>query len=425
MELAIHWFRRDLRIHDNHGLSLAMRSGIPVLGIFIFDQRILEPLERNDARVAFIHQQLTDLDREIAKQGGHLLVLHGEPREIWQMLIEQYPVSAVYTNEDYEPYALERDEEVGSLLEAHEIEFHAVKDQVIFSKNDILKDNGDPYTVYTPYKKRFLSMLKPEHYKEYKVNGTWFDPKTTIPSLQVIGFDAPPYRLPDINLKHLGSYTEKRDIPSMDATSHLGPHLRFGTVSIRELYREHLKSHPDFISSLIWRSFFMQILYHFPHVVDNAFKPAYDRIPWENDMEKFKRWCEGNTGYPIVDAGMRQLNNTGYMHNRVRMITASFLTKHLLIDWRLGEAYFASKLLDYDLALNNGNWQWAAGTGCDAAPYFRVFNPYLQTDKFDPQHRYLKQWVPEYTSPSYPRPMVEHAASRTRAINTYKEALQA
>ncbi len=422
-KVSVHWFRRDLRIKDNHALSRALDSSSNVLPLFIFDKNILDDLPKKDHRVSFIHRELKSLKKQIKDLGGDLLVLYGDPLTIWQKLLEDYDLSAVYTNEDYEPYAKQRDREVKSLLDSKGIAFHSLKDQVIYAKNDVVKEDGNPYTVYTPYKNKYLSLLKPEHYQEFLCEGSWYNHETTFPELSEFGFTKSDLDPPKANPNTIADYDKHRDIPSVDGTTHYGPYLRFGTISIRSLFRKHIDTNSVFISELIWREFFTQILYHFPKVVNQSFRSKYDYIPWRNKKEEFTKWRLGTTGYPIVDAGMRELNATGYMHNRVRMVVASFLCKHLLIDWRWGEAYFAEKLFDYDLASNNGNWQWAAGTGCDAAPYFRVFNPSSQEKKFDPNQNYIKKWVPEIDSESYPKPMVDHSMARKRALETYKSAL--
>jgi deoxyribodipyrimidine photo-lyase len=409
----------------------ALKSNQPVLPIFIFDTNILDQLpSKTDRRVEFIHDAITRLQQQLKELGSTLVVYTDTPIEAFKQLVKQYTISAVFTNHDYEPYAQERDESIGQFLKKHEIAFHTYKDQVIFEKNEVTKDDGKPYTVFTPYSKKWKAKVNQFYLKSYPTKKYWkhFHQQAAkpIPSLQAIGFEkvgkAFPTDLPDTAiLKH---YDKQRDIPGIAGTSHLGVHLRFGTISIRQLAQEASKLNETFLSELIWRDFFQTILWHFPHVGQGkAFKPAYDFIKWRNNEAEFERWCEGNTGYPIVDAGMRELNATGFMHNRVRMITASFLAKHLLIDWRWGEAYFAEKLLDFELASNNGNWQWAAGTGCDAAPYFRIFNPYTQTKRFDPDHTYIKKWVPEFDNENYPAPIIDHDIARQRCLETYKKGL--
>lgn len=428
--LAVFWFRRDLRYNDNAALAAALQSGLPVLPIFIFDPTILEPLQdRSDARVAFIHEQLTALDAHFRSLGSGLLVLHHKPEDAWQELCSRFSIKAVYTNRDYEPYARNRDAAIQELLNKQGVAFYTFKDQVIFEQNEVVKDDGLPYTVFTPFSKKWKLRLQqegiPAFPSEAHLSALWKWPGQQLPTLQELGFTAPTANFPNKNVSDdlILNYGQRRDIPSVHGTSRLSVHLRFGTISVRDLARRAQPLSESYLNELIWREFYMQILWHFPHVVHGAFKPAYDRIEWVNNEEQFRRWCTGTTGYPIVDAGMRELNATGFMHNRVRMIVASFLCKNLLIDWRWGADYFAEKLLDFELASNNGGWQWAAGSGVDAAPYFRVFNPTLQTQRFDPQGKYIRQWVPEYGTPAYPRPMVDFAATRKRCLEVYKAAL--
>lgn len=426
MKVSFFWFRRDLRLHDNTGFTAALNSDVPVIPLFIFDEDILNELPKNDARVQFIHQQLEVMHEEMKKHGGSLVVKKGKPLEIWKSLLSEFEVEAIYTNRDYEPYALERDHEVSSLCQDNNAEMYTFKDQVIFEKNDVLKDDGKPYTVFTPFKRKWLVRMNeqglpkvaaPNLTNLHKLN-------SAIPSLADIGFEASSIIVPRYYLDRVKDYENTRDFPAVKGTSSLSTHLRFGTVGVRDMVREALQLNEVFLSELIWREFFMQIIYHFPRVVNNNFRPKYDGIQWRNDKDEFQKWCDGNTGYPMVDAGMRELNETGLMHNRVRMVTASFLCKHLLIDWRWGEAYFAEKLLDYDLSANNGNWQWAAGTGCDAAPYFRIFNPSSQLKKFDQNLSYTLKWVPEYEGFGYPEPMVDHKMARERALATYKAGIE-
>ncbi|WP_152287861.1 cryptochrome/photolyase family protein [Flavicella marina] len=424
-KLNIFWFRRDLRLQDNCALSNALSSGLPVLSIFIFDEKILSELPKDDARVSFIYQNLKNINKSLHKKSSSLLIKKGKPEDIWEELIETFDINAVFTNEDYEPYAIKRDLQVASLLQKKNISFHSFKDQVIFEKNDILKNDGKPYTVYTPYKNKWRSQFHEALLNEYSTENTGSFLKETFdfPTIESIGFSTLKTKVVDFTIDALDNYEQERNIPSIDKTSYLSPHLRFGTVSIRKIISK-IKHNEVFLNELIWREFFMQILYHFPKVVARNFKEKYDFIAWRNNREDFEKWKTGSTGYPFVDAGMRQLNQTGYMHNRVRMIVAGFLTKHLLIDWKWGEAYFAEKLLDYELASNNGNWQWSAGTGCDAAPYFRVFNPTEQVKKFDPELKYIRKWIPEFDSLEYPLPMVEHKFARERALSTYKIGLE-
>jgi len=428
--IAVFWFRRDLRLEDNVGLYHALRSGHPVLPVFILDTEILDRLEEKaDRRVAFILAALGEINKKLASAGSSLKVLHRTPVEAFRKILDEYDVKAVFTNRDYEPYTTARDEKISLLLKNSAIPFHSFKDQVILEKKEVVKSDGTPYTVFTPYSrawKKQLTIQDTESFFSEKHAGNFLKlPAARIPGPEEISFTntdtvSP---VPAINQEIIRNYHLTRDIPSLEGTTRLGVHLRFGTVSIRQLVRTALDLNETWLNELIWREFFMSIIWHFPHVTDSSFKARYDAIQWRNNEEEFDRWCNGMTGYPIVDAGMRELNTTGFMHNRVRMIIASFLTKHLLTDWRWGEAYFAGKLLDYELSSNNGNWQWAAGTGCDAAPYFRVFNPAEQTRKFDPQMRYINRWVPELGSPSYPSPMIDHAMARQRALATYASGL--
>jgi deoxyribodipyrimidine photo-lyase len=429
-KIVIHWFRRDLRLQDNAALSEAANSEFPILPVFIFDPNILDQLEdRTDRRVQFIHEALNKMDIQLKKLGSGIHFFYTRPEEAWKKLIAEYDIQAVFFNRDYEPYARERDMAVYQLLQDNNIPLHTSKDHVIFEKNEVTKDDGKPYTVYTPYSRKWKARLEqfPITIHPEVANNRWLTlDSSPIPSLESMGFTKTECKFPsiDLNEKIIAQYHDTRDIPSIEGTSKISLHLRFGTISIRECVRVGLDKNEKWLNELIWRDFYQMILFHFPHSANSAFKPQYDRIVWRNNEEEFKSWCEGKTGYPIVDAGMRELNTTGHMHNRVRMVVASFLTKHLLIDWRWGERYFAQKLLDFELASNVGGWQWAAGSGCDAAPYFRIFNPYNQTEKFDKEERYIQRWVPEYKSSTYPKPIVEHAVARDRCLKTYKEALQ-
>lgn len=423
--LAIHWFRRDLRLQDNTALFLALKGGLPVLPVFMIDSNIVDELPEDDGRLSFIYQSLEELQKQLTARGSSLLVLKGDPISLWKKLLAKQDVQAVYFNKDYEPYALQRDSQVSSLLESNGVEVRASKDQVIFEEHDVLKKDGLPYTVFTPYKRRWLELYvsaKPEPLPEPHWEGL-YKGSFSFPSLQQLGFRLSSIQVRPFSLAHVPTYATTRNFPAQDKTSYLSPHLRFGTISVRQILARLEEADEVFRSELIWREFFMQILFHFPRVVHENFHVRYNGIVWRNNEEEFKQWCQGTTGYPLVDAGMRQLNQTGTMHNRVRMVTASFLCKHLLIDWKWGEAYFAKKLLDYELSSNNGNWQWAAGTGCDAAPYFRVFSPAEQLRKFDKGLYYVRRWVPEYGSDDYPVPMVEHTYARERALTAYKAGL--
>lgn len=427
----IMWFRRDLRLDDNAALYHALKGGNPVVPIFIFDRKILDDLEeKEDRRVEFIRNALEEMQVALTKLGSTLEVYYDFPENVFKQIISNYSVGKVFTNHDYEPYATERDAAIGTLLETNNISFHTYKDQVILEKNEVLKDDSKPYTVFTPYSRRWKATLTDFHLKPYPTkkyfNNFYTQNPKQIPSLESMGFKAKHQSFPSAAFREdiIKHYKAQRDIPGIDGTSRLGVHLRFGTISIRALATKAGEWNETYLNELIWREFYHMILWHFPKVgKGRAFKEEYEHIKWLNNEKQFAAWCEGKTGYPIVDAGMRQLNATGFMHNRVRMITASFLCKHLLIDWHWGEAYFAEKLLDYDLAANNGGWQWAASTGCDAAPYFRIFNPTLQTQRFDPDFKYIRTWVPEFDSFDYPQPIVVHEEARKRALEAYKVAL--
>jgi len=428
MKINIFWFRRDLRLDDNRALNKALNSGLPVLPVFIFDTDITDELPPDDPRISFIHETLSSVSMTLRKEGSSVYALSGAPADIWDRLVKSFEINAVFAARDYEPYAIQRDNAIEQLLQKSGISFLRIKDQVIFEEAEILKPDNKPYTIFTPYRNSWLKKLNgniPEILTEKAENhSNYFQCRYSMPSLEDIGFRKSSIRVRPNDLSVIPDYHKYRDIPSADKTSYLSPHLRFGTVSIRKIIRKALDENITFLNELIWREFFMQILYHFPDVVTRNFKPVYDFIHWRNDEKEFQRWCNGETGYPIVDAGMRQLNNTGYMHNRLRMITAGFLCKHLLTDWRWGEAYFAQKLVDYELSSNNGNWQWAAGTGCDAAPYFRIFNPETQQKKFDPEYEYVKRWVDDYAKPGYPDKIVDHDFARQRSIAVYKAGIR-
>jgi deoxyribodipyrimidine photo-lyase len=425
-EVSIFWFRRDLRLEDNAALYNALQSENPVIPLFIFDTDILNNLPKNDARVGFIHESLQKINEKLNSLGSSLLIKNGTTAEVWKSLFEEFIISSVFLNKDYEPYAIKRDLAIETLTKENNATFYSFKDQVIFEEKEITKADGLPYTIYTPYKNKWLEKYKSiapiAAYDTENYFSNFYQSQFDFPSLEEIGFEESNIKVKPHNLTQIANYHETRDFPAVDSTSYLSPHLRFGTVSIRKLVNWAVRKNDVFLSELIWREFFMQILFSFPKVVSHNFKSAYDGIQWRNNEADFKRWCTGTTGYPMVDAGMRQLNQTGYMHNRVRMVVASFLCKHLLINWQWGEAYFAEKLLDYDLSANVGNWQWAAGTGCDAAPYFRVFNPEIQLKKFDEKGIYIRQWIPEFDL-GYGQPMVEHAFARDRAIAAYKSGI--
>jgi deoxyribodipyrimidine photo-lyase len=422
MNISIFWFRRDLRLEDNAGLFHALNSGIPILPVFIFDDNILHELHEADARINFIYATLKQLHSRLKKHQSSLLCLKGNPLDVFRKLLEQHSVQAVYTNKDYEPYAITRDSALIDMLAGKNIPLKTYQDHVVFEENDVLKKDGKPYTIYTPYKNAWLQLYNSsptQSFDPIQVHN-FYPSDFNFPELTELGFKTTPIQVKPYDLSEVKNYLQTRDFPVADGTSYLGPHLRFGTVSVRQILAHIQPGDETFRNQLIWREFFIHILFHFPSVVTHNFKKKYDGIQWRNNLDEFELWCQGKTGYPLVDAGMRQLNQTGYMHNRVRMVVASFLCKHLLIDWRWGEAYFAQHLLDYELASNNGNWQWSAGTGCDSAPYFRVFNPTTQLEKFDKQLVYVKKWVPEYGTAQYTLPMVDHAFARTRALESYK-----
>lgn len=427
--MTIFWFRRDLRLDDNIGLFHALNSNEEVLPIFIFDEFILSQLPKDDARVTFIHELLSKIQKQLEEKGKSLAVFYGKPFDVFQKLISENKISSVYTNHDYEPYARKRDKEIYQLFKENEIEFKTSKDQVIFEKSEVVKDDGLPYVVYTPYSRKWKEKFKTiqlVHYESEKKLDKIIKHSYPFLSLNDIGFETSKIKVSpfDISDKLISNYEATRNFPAVNGTSMLGVYLRFGAVSIRKMIAKAIASKNEtFWNELIWREFFMQILWHFPHTINKSFKEKYDRIVWNNNEEDFKKWCEGKTGYPIVDAGMRELNATGHMHNRVRMVVASFLCKHLLIDWRWGETYFAQKLFDYEQASNVGNWQWAAGSGVDAAPYFRIFNPTEQIKKFDKDWKYIKKWVPEVESFDYTKPIVDHKEARERCLKVYKEAV--
>jgi deoxyribodipyrimidine photo-lyase len=426
----VFWFRRDLRLDDNNGLYHALNSGLPVLPIFIFDKTILSNIHnKNDLRVNFIHQSISNLNSELKTYKSGLLMLINTPESAWEEVFHRYDVKTIFTNEDYEPSAIARDVKIARLADSWGVKVKSYKDQCIFHKFDVVTDSGQPYSVFTPYKTRWLKNIRPidlrEHPSRPLLSKVLPIKNVEPPSLMELGFQKVEFGFGTgaIHPIVLSNYDKTRDFPALDSTSRIGHHLRFGTVSIRKYVQKAMELNQTWLSELIWREFFMQIPFHYPHVVDEPFRAKYKTLEWRNNVIEFELWKQGMTGYPIVDAGMRELNTTGFMHNRVRMITASFLVKHLLVDWRLGEKYFAEKLLDYELSSNNGNWQWVAGTGCDAAPYFRIFNPDTQTKKFDSAHEYIDKWAPEYKTDTSPDRIVDHKLAYNRALSTYKKAL--
>jgi deoxyribodipyrimidine photo-lyase len=430
-DLTIFWFRRDLRLYDNHGLFKALSENHQVLPVFIFDTTILSKLEEKyDRRVDFIHQAIIDLKEKLNLLGSDIKCYYGQPLIIFKSLLVEYKIHAIYANHDYEHYGIERDFNVKNLLTENKVTFQTFKDQCIFEKDEITKDDGKPYTVFTPYSRKWKLSLQTKHYSSFS-NESFYNHFIKLPSEKLITLSDMGFLKTDIDLNKnvtvsnllLSKYKEQRDIPSINGTSKLSVYLRFGVVSIRQLVAQSISISETWLNELIWREFYMMILWHFPYVAKNAFKKQYDQIPWLNNEKDFNKWCNGETGFPIVDAGMRELNNTGFMHNRVRMIVSSFLVKDLLIDWRWGEAYFAQKLNDFELSANNGGWQWAAGSGCDAAPYFRIFNPTGQQKKFDPNFIYIKKWVPEFGTSTYPPPIIDHKTARNRTLSVYKNSL--
>jgi deoxyribodipyrimidine photo-lyase len=429
--MVLFWHRRDLRIEDNAGLFKALKENDQVQPIFIFDSSILTELPRNDQRVRFIHQEIQRLKKEYQELNSDLKVYFGNPIQLIPSVASQLSCSAVYTNRDYEPYALERDKQIYVSLEELGISFIGTKDHVIFEKNEVTKDDGLPYTIFTPYARKWKATLSESSFSSYSTslysaNFARRENVEELISMKELGFEnVELYPFPSRSLPEsiVNNYHENRNFPMVNGTSRLSLHLRFGTISIRKLASFAFERNETYLNELIWRDFYQMIIYHFPHSVKNSFKKQYDKIEWEQNEVHFKAWCAGKTGYPLVDAGMRELNETGFMHNRVRMVVASFLTKHLLIDWRRGESYFAEKLMDFELASNIGGWQWAAGCGCDAAPYFRVFNPTAQQEKFDKQKKYIQKWVPEYGTSSYPSPIIDHVFARERILSRFKKAL--
>ena len=422
--MTIFWFRRDLRLFDNTALHYALENSREVQPIFIFDSEIIDELENDDPRVNFLYDELFKINTQLNKLNSSLKIYKGKPLKIISELISSTKISSLYINKDYEPYAIKRDNEIANLLKEKQISFHTFKDQVIFEENEVVKNDGLPYTVFTPFKNKWL-----QNFNDNKLvintnsdNSNFKNSNHLFPSKEEIGLIKSSITVPNFDVEMVSDYDKTRNFPGLDATSKIGPHLRFGTLSIRQIVEKVIPLNDIYLSELIWREFFMQILWHFPKVVHQNFRSKYDGIKWRNDEDDFQKWCKGETGYPFVDAGMRELNKTGFMHNRVRMITASFLCKHLLIDWRWGEKYFALKLNDYEMASNVGNWQWASGSGVDAAPYFRIFNPHTQIQKFDKKREYIGKWINE-DSENYPDEIIDHKFARLRCLNTYKKYL--
>lgn len=430
LPLVVFWFRRDLRLTDNAGLFAALTGEYNVLPIFIFDEDILDKLDqKTDRRISFIVEALNHLNGALIERSTSLLVLHGKPLNVFNDLIKKHDVKGVYTNEDYEPYAIKRDKAISDLLYGKGIPLISFKDHVIFDKNSLMTGNERSYTVFTPYSRKWKETLQEDDFSAYQsetIRDKWvLQEGRKVPDAKKFGFKTSKnlFKLPRLDSGVVTDYHENRNFPAIDGTTLIGAHLRFGTISIRECVRFALDKNMIWLNQLIWRDFFIQVLWHFPRVVNSSFREKFDRIEWINNEGDFERWRNGTTGVPIVDAGMRQLNQTGYMHNRVRMIVASFLTKHLLIDWRWGEAYFASRLLDYELASNNGNWQWAAGSGVDSSPWFRIFNPVLQSNKFDPSNDYVKRWIPEFGTRRYVSQMIDLDFGRKRCLEVFKRAV--
>ena len=427
-EISIFWFRRDLRIDDNNGLYNALKENDTVLPIFIYDKNILNKLNTNDHRIEYINHSISKMNDTLSKKNKSISCFYGNPKEVFLNLIKQFDIRKVYTNRDYSPYSIKRDLITKQLLEDNKIQFCDFKDHVLFEKNEIVKDDGTPYKVYTPFSKKWINKMQEQgipYYKSEDLIENLINEQSNFKT-DSIGFIKSEISFIKSNISDeiINNYESKRNFPSSNGTSKIGVELRFGTISTRKLIKKAFNSiNNTFLKELIWREFFQQILYHFPRTINESFKLKYERIEWLNNENDFKKWCNGQTGYPLVDAGMRELNQTGFMHNRVRMVVGSFLCKHLLIDWRWGEAYFREKLFDYETASNVGNWQWVAGCGVDAAPYFRIFNPHEQLKKFDKYFEYVKKWVPELESNHYTEEIVNHKEARQRCLITYKKAL--
>lgn len=429
-ETALFWFRRDLRLKDNHGLFQALKSGRPVTCIYIFDTNRLSQLEKNDARITFIHNTLSDLKKELEEYGSTLDVRFGDPVKIFPHLIRVYNFRQVFANHDYDSYSTELDHKVRNLLMEHSIKFRSFKDHVIFEKNEIIDSKNEPYVTFDPYFKKWkksITFNKVFNYKsEFYLKNLFNMSPIEFPTINQIGFEKSKieFNSPSLSLSTIKNYDKTKTFPGIkNGTSRIGIHLRYGTISVRECVNFALSHNDSWLTELIWRDFYNQILFHFPHIENSSFKKSYDKIKWENNEELFQKWCEGNTGYPLVDAGMRELKNTGYMHSQIRIIVSSFLCKNLRIDWRWGERYFSKHLLDFDLASNIGGWQGAAGSGVESTPYFQVSNPLKQTHSFDPQLTYIKKWVPEFKNPDYPKPIVDFIESREICFKMYKKAI--
>ena len=427
--MVIFWFRRDLRLDDNHALFKALKSGYDVLPIFIFDSNITIKLNQNDHRLNYINNVLDGLNKRLSENKKKIYTYKGDPIEIISKLIIKLKIKEIYLNKDYEPYAIDRDDKIEKLCVANNVSYNSFKDHVIFEEDQIVKKDGTPYVVYTPYSRKWIEKFQSNQLDSYpsELNlGGFVDSDKIREVNYLMDFEKNIISPKTYNLNKdlIDKYEETRNFPALDSTSRIGVNLRFGTVSTRKIVKTSSeRSNNTFLKELIWREFFIQILWHFPHTTEKSFKDKYERIEWRNDMDDFKLWCDGKTGYPIVDAGMNQLNKTGFMHNRLRMVVGSFLCKHLLIDWRLGEKYFADKLFDYEQASNVGNWQWVAGCGVDAAPYFRIFNPEEQQKKFDKELQFIKKWIPNYDKDNYINKIVDHKFARERCLNTYKKAL--
>lgn len=428
-KINVFWFRRDLRINDNHALFNALKSGLKVVPIFIFDKDILKEFPNtNDRRLNFIYKELKNINNKLLEFNSSILIFNSTVKSSFENLLQKFNVNAVFYNKDYEPYATKRDSEIELYLKERGIEFKGYKDHVIFETNEIVKPDKTPYTVFTPYSKKWKLLLETEMLKTFESeelikNFLTFEGR--FPTLKELGYNELDYIFPKSNFNKnvIRSYETQRNFPHLDGGSKLGVHLRFGTISIRTAVNNALKFSDCWLNELIWREFFIQLMWHFPKNEHFCFKQKYNYFEWLNDEAKFDKWCKAETGFQIVDAGIRELIQTGYMHNRVRMITANFLTKLLQIDWRWGERFFAEHLLDYELAINNGNWQWAAGTGADAAPYFRIFNPLEQIKKFDSNNIYIDKWLPKEKYKQI-KPIVDYKVARSQYLERFSQFLK-